>query len=444
MPHAVLHTPHGVKSRPVGTLRSPLRVFPPSLFAAASLCCFEAAAQEVLAPPLIDYSGGVALPLAAIATNQLGPLPPAMAAAAAIANEPPLLQWGPVNLRAHLLYRFLYGDGIPAQPGQNFTTVINEVRPGLLFELGRHWTLDYTPALRFYSNRHFRDTTDHSVVLKGATAYKDWTLGLSQGYAATSEPLIETGAQTDQESYSTAANAAYHVSTKTSLELGLNQDFRFVGQNQAGLQLTDSREWSTLDWLNYQFWPRFGAALGVGFGYLDLSAGSDMTYEQLQGRISWQATAKVSLVVSAGLDDRQFLSGNTPALLNPIFGASLLYQPFEPTMLSLNAARTVAPSYFQSQVTENTTLSGGVRQRLLRRLYLDLTAGYHLTSYEVTATGQAVNSDISGTFVNVQLSVPFLKRGTAAAFFQATENSSNDSLYSYSSTQVGLELGYRF
>ncbi|MGA2863522.1 MAG: hypothetical protein ABSF95_03435 [Verrucomicrobiota bacterium] len=433
-----------MKSRPVGTLRRPLRVLPPSLFAAACLCWFEATAQEVLAPPPIDYSGGAARPRAAIATDQLGPLPPAMAAAAAIANEPPLLQWGPVNLRAHLLYRFLYGDGIPARPGQNFTTVVNEVRPGLLFELGSHWTLDYTPTLRFYSNRQFRDTTDHSVVLNGATTYKDWTLGLSQRYASTSEPLIETGTQTDRENYSTAANATYHVSTKTSLELGLNQNFRFMGQNQAGRPLTDSRDWSTLDWLNYQFWPRFGAALGVGFGYLDFSAGSDMTYEQLQGRINWQATAKVSLVLNAGFDDRQFLSGNTPDLLNPIFGAALLYQPFEPTLLSLNAARTVVPSYFQSQVTESTTLSGSVRQRLLRRLYLDLTGGYRLSSYEATATGQPVNRDISGTFVNVRLNVPFLKRGTASAFFQAAENSSNDSLYKYSTTQVGLELGYRF
>jgi hypothetical protein len=55
-----------------------------------------------------------------------------------------------------------------------------------------------------------------------------------------------------------------------------------------------------------------------------------------------------------------------------------------------------------------------------------------------------VNRDISGTFVNVRLNVPFLKRGTASAFFQAAENSSNDSLYKYSTTQVGLELGYRF
>jgi hypothetical protein len=39
--------------------------------------------------------------------------------------EQPLLQWGPVGFYPHFLYRFLYGDGVPAQPGEHFATDIN-------------------------------------------------------------------------------------------------------------------------------------------------------------------------------------------------------------------------------------------------------------------------------------------------------------------------------
>ncbi len=399
------------------------------LFAAASLWSFEAAAQEVLAPPPIDYSGAAAMPRSAISTGQLGPLTPAMAAAAAIAGEPPLWSWGPINLRGHLLYRLLYGDGFPSAPGQNYKTVINEVDPGVLFELGPHWTLDYTPSLRFYSNQHFQDTTDHAVRLNGATTYEDWSLGLSQGYATSSQPLYETGAPTEYESYSTTANAAYQINTKTSLELGLSQSFQFVGQNQPGQALTDSRVWSTMDWLNYQFWPRFGAGVGASFGYINMGFGPDMTFEQAQGRINWQATDKVSLMLSGGLDDRQFLNSTTPALLNPIFMASALYKPFESTTLSLNAGRMVSPSLLQGLVAESTTVSGGINQRFFRKLNLSLTTGYTVVSYELSFAGSNLSREDDLTFANVRLSAPFRKRGTVAIFYQASENSSTQARY---------------
>src|SRR6185312_1384211 len=97
------------------------------------------------------------------------------------------------------------------------------------------------------------------------------------------------------------------------------------------------REWSTLDWINYQFEPRLDIALGAGLNYVNEDSGSDMTSEQLQGRIRWRAMDRISLQLHAGLEDRQFLSGGIPDLVNPVFGASVEYQPQESTSLSLNA-----------------------------------------------------------------------------------------------------------
>src|SRR4029077_20225898 len=127
---------------------------------------------------------------------------------------------------------------------------------------------------------------------------------------------------------------------------------------------------------NYQFWPNFGAAIGAGFEYDDVSVGPNMTSEQLQGRITWRAGNKLNLVLSGGVQDRQFLSSTVPDSVTPIFSLAAFYQLFEPTTLSLTASRTVSPAYFANQTTESTTVSAGVSQRLLKRLLLSVNGTY--------------------------------------------------------------------
>jgi hypothetical protein len=424
--------------------------FVPNFGVLATLCCLfcvtGALAQGVLAPPPPEYSQDLSLYQSAMPTNPgmnrlettlpLIPAPPL--------PLPPWLEWGPVHVHPHPLYRFLYGDGVPARPGEQFTTAINELYPGVLFELGKHWTLDYTPVIRVYSSSAFQDHVDQSVAFSGGTRYGDWGLGLSQTYSSSSQPLVETGGQTPQEIYSTALNANYLMSSALSLELGFRQDFRFVDQTVPGEQLVNSSEWSTLDWLNYQIAPRLGVAVGAGFGYVDVSAGSDSTYEQLQARITWRPGEKLSLTVSGGVDYRQFLVSDTPNLLNPILNFSALYHLFDPTTLSLNVNQTVNSSYFLAQVTEITDISGTLRQRLLKNFYLDLSGGYRITSYKETLFIYHLVREDHYSYVDVRLSVPILKRATAAIFYLASDNSSTAQGFAFTSRQVGFELGYRF
>jgi hypothetical protein len=388
----------------------------------------------------LDFSGTVQGPrsLRMMDTSILAP-PPTVSA-----PDAPFWQLGPVNMNPRLLYRFTYGDGIPAQANDRIKTAINEVHPGILFEVGRHWRLDYSPSFRFYSDDHFRNTIGQSVALDWSTTYQAWSLGASQRYTATSDPLIETGAQTDTDTYATELNARYIFNSKASLEMELNQDFRFVGQNASTQRLVDSKVWSTMDWFNYQFWPNFGVAVGLGAGYIDLSAGTAMSFEQLQGRVIWRATEKINLQVSAGLEDRQFLDVNTSDSINPLFGASLNYRPFEVTSISLNATRSMNTSFLYGQVTENTDISLGFKQRLFEVLTFDLTGGYRILDYQATMFGMVLSRQDDSTFINARLSVPFFKRGTAGIFYRVVDNTSSDTVFQRSSTQVGCDINYRF
>jgi hypothetical protein len=421
-----------------------------------------ARAQDTNTPPL-QYSSTPVLP-PAIETN-LPPLPPPvyfpeappaprLAGTSQLSVPPdvpapvlhPLLQWGPLTAQGHLLYRVSYGDGLQASPGQQSKTVINELYPGILFQWGSHWALDYTPILRFYSSSAFRNTFDNSVTLTGGTTYEDWTFGLSQSYASSSDPIIETGAQTDQQTFSTGLSAVRQIGSQTSLELGVSQNLRYSDQTISGQQLNSYNSWSTMDWLHYQFWSRFGAAVGVGFGYDNVKAGSDMTFEQIQGRVTWRVIKKLSVVLSGGAEDRQFLGSGAPDLLSPVFSLSARYSPFEFTTFSVSAYNAVTPSYYQDQVTENTSISAGVRQRLLGQLFLDLSGGYGNTTYHASTLGAAAanNGNYDSTFFGARLSTVLLERGTAAIFYSVNYNSSGAAIYNYTTTLVGLELSYRF
>ena len=438
-------------SRNASKTRSPKQVclrlhygLSPLLWVAPLVCASGgltgAWAQGVLAPPPPDFAG-MPPELRITGPNQPGEMPPIMRPAGA--NEP-LGQIGPVELRPHLLYRFLYGDGVPVRPGENLTTAINELYPGILLNLGSHWAVDYTPVLRFYSNNQFRNATDQAARLDGSAVYREWTFGLSQSYALTSDPLVETGGQTEEAVYSTVLRALYQLSTSTSLELSAHQDFRLMGQNPALPALSDSRRWSTLDWLDYRFGPSLTAGIGAGFGYDSVSPGTDMTFEQPQVRATWRPGEKLSILAAAGVEVRQFLGADVSDAVNPIFGVTASYQLFEATALSLAAARAVAPAYFNNELTVDTTVSGGLRQRLLKHFYLDVRGGYWFTSYSATAGGLDVNRQDNGTFFNVSLNTRFLKRGNAAVFYQYTENSSNEADFTFSGSQVGAELGYHF
>jgi hypothetical protein len=394
----------------------------------------ELSAQEALAPvPQYSITPPAMLPYT---TNELqvfssdNSIPPL--------EQKPLAQWGPVSVRPHVFYRFLYGDSIPSTTTNFVSTSIQQISPGIFLGLGNHWSLDYTPTLNYYSSSAFRDTLDHYVRLTGGTAYKDWVLGLSQSYQSSSPPLVETGQQTEQQTFTTALTGTDQINTRMALDLALG--LNIVDTDQ----FTSYKEWSTLNWLHYQFWPRVDTSLGLGVGYVTPNQGSDMLWERFLGRIGFRPANKISFEVHGGLETRQFLSGGDANLVNPLVGGLIQYQPFEVTRLSITVDRTVAASYFQNQITETFEVVGGVNQRLIKILYLNLSGGYHHVEY-VASTGAGTGRIDDYYTFDARLTTTFWKdRGSAALFYQYSDNSSTEPGFTYNSNQVGFELGYRW
>jgi hypothetical protein len=414
----------------------------------AALCAFVVAAgakaQSVLVPP-------PSIPASLQTTAQTGDTnqvdetggATSVSASTMMHNNNPF-QWGPVVLHPRISYAFSYNTGLQSQPGQSSDSFINTVTPGITLDLGRHWQLGYSAGITFYSDNNFNNTVNHNITLAGQTAYEDWTFSLSQNVAITSDPQIQTAQQTDLQTYSTSFGATYQINDAFSLQLSLAQNVVDASgfTNSAG----SSWDWSTMDWLNYQWAPGLTAGAGVGFGYNSVSSGSDMTYQDYQGRFTWQIARKLNLSLNGGAQVRQFRNSGQSSLVSPIFGATITYQPFQFTTLSVNASESISSSYFQNQVTKTTSVNAGLSQRLFGRYFLSLNGGYAVTTYEDSAPGpqQFSGRDDDISSFSVGLSTAFLKRGTASASYSISKTSSNVGGYSYTSNQVGFQLSYGY
>lgn len=364
---------------------------------------------------------------------------------------PRLFRFGKFLLRPHADYLFTYASGLQDLPGQSESTIIQQISPGFLIDLGEDWTLDYTPTLAFYSNAKFHNTVNHALSLVGRLDYEAWRFAVSHSTQITSDPMVQTGAQTDQTTHDTSLTASRDFNSRLSADFNFSQAVDLVsGYN-------NSYDWSTFEWLNYKFGPRFNVGLGAGGGYVLVQANGrqndsgdlDQSYEQLQARANWRATDKISLQLSGGFEDRQFMTANTGDSLNPLFGATIQYQPFRNTQISLGANRSVSSSdsYLAAQQVETTTVSAGLNQRLFRRYHLALTAGYTRMNYDAGSAavpGSAISRNDDEVSLSARLSHPFSKRGTWAVFYQYSDNASSQPGFSFESNQTGFEIFYNF
>lgn len=354
------------------------------------------------------------------------------------------LQWGPFQLRPFGSYRFTYGNGVSRSPGNQVTTAVHEITPGAVLQ-SRHLSFRYAPTLRYYSSEEFEDGVDHSASASAFFGVDDWFFNLSHSFSDSSSPLIETGSQTDRQSHSTALSAHYQYSEKTSFDFSLSQSI------QESSALNSSKSWSSMNWINYHWNEKLVLGAGLGGGYTIQDFGFDMTHEQIQARVAWSPGEKLDFSINGGFEFRQFVDSPFDDQVNPLFGASIGYRPWESTTFSLSANRRVGSSLLQVQTTETTSLSAGIRQRLLEVLHLDLFARFSQQDYKGSSTAgvepgtdlQTERSDDILSF-SATLGTRVFKKGDVSIFYQHSQNESTTRGYTYDSEQYGLQISYHF
>ncbi|HTV42193.1 MAG TPA: hypothetical protein VMF08_16600 [Candidatus Sulfotelmatobacter sp.] len=375
------------------------------------------------------------------------------AATAPAPYEP--FQWDQFVLRPHADYQYIDAYHVLAAPSNLVDTTIQRISPGLLFNLGPHWALDYTLTLGLYSNTNFGTEVDHSITLTGQTVYGDWIFGFLQSVLLTSTPLVEFGGQQDQQYYNTSVTGHHEVSPRVSIDLSLNQNIQVFSGN--GFE--NMHSWSTIDWLNYAPQSHISFGIGPGLGYNNAVYGPDSLFQQIQARVNWRLTDILSLQVSGGVVETEFLgSQGNGDLFSPIYSGSLQLQPFSQTEISVYASRYVSPSVLVGEYTEGTTFGASFGQRFLGQFYFSVDAGYSNQKYVASAITVPVlinTNTIAFETLNegrtdklyslsCRLGHSFLQRGNISIFYAYSSDNSSFGGYSFASNQFGAEVSYSF
>ena len=348
------------------------------------------------------------------------------------------LRWGPIDFHPHVSYRYLYGNGIQASPGNTKKTEVHNFSPGLFANLRARWTVDFTPTWTYYSSSAFRDTVNQVGQINWATKYEVWTLSAAQTYSKSDSPLVETGSQTKQTSYTTNFNAAIAFNSRYALETNLTQSLNFTEAH------SNVRTWSVRDMLHRRISSRLDTALGIDYSYTAVDRTPDMASLQFLGNLTWRVIDQLNMSLMAGLENREIYAKPTTSKQNPVYSASIQFIPVATTQLGFTASRSSSASFLDGQIMESTRYGFTLNQRLLKRLQFSASLSHQESKYTATSTSTTAGRADKIDSLNLGLNTTFLTRLRTGLTYQYNRNTSNVPGFTFASNQIGVDVGYTF
>ena len=312
--------------------------------------------------------------------------------------------------------------------------------------------LDYMPSAILFVNHSDEDAFNQLIHLEGGYDFGRLRLSLFQDVAllqsANLNSIIDTtglwanldaSAPTRLNIFNTRVRADYDLTGKLFLQGEFDSYTYFYPNNISDYTVSGGL------YLYYNWLPKLSVGVGGTFGYNWVDdPTTNQTFEQVNARMNYQATSKLALYASAGVEFRQF-DGNRSTYTTPVFEVGLEHHPFEGTTFTLAAGRRMYNSGFlANQNFANTYVVGRFQQRLFRRVYLGLGAGYENSNYYATTNNVSAPRDDDYWFVEPSLDVLITRWLSAGVYYLHREDSSNIDFFSFDDNQVGVRATVRF
>ena len=365
---------------------------------------------------------------------------------------------------------FLNGNGTAGGRGLSRSDVYFFIEPSVSLGYGDFLTratnyveLDYTLDALLFTRNTSQDTVQHFVNLQGAYHFAQVTFTLSQGVQildstdlgaggsggllgsantpATSAGQVNLDAsqRTRLNIFTTRVDANYAFSDKTSVDL----DGYFSAYDYASLTSSDTISGDA--YFNYSPTGKITLGLGVTGGYVIQDAPApDEYFQQLNLRLSYAATTKLSAAGSVGLEVRE-ISGGGGTEVNPIFNLTVTYAPRDSTSLSFTASRNIDTSAVLTGENFDTTgFTFTVSQRFFQRATASLSLGY--TNSDYVTTGRGVGLDRTDDYYFVQPGIDYTIRDNLSVglFYSHRQNASSLSGNSFNDNQIGAHVSLSF
>jgi len=314
--------------------------------------------------------------------------------------------------------------------------------------------LDYMPSAILFVDHSDQDAFNQLISLTGGYSSGRLTLTLYQSVAilesANFNSFFDTTglwANTDASgptrmnwSY-TFLTANYQLTGKISLQAEFGAPiYAYLGDGN----ISDYTIFGGL-YVYYNWLPKLSVGIGTTFGYTWVDEPTtNQSFEQINLRLNYAWTAKLSLYASGGVEFRQF-DGNRNTYDSPVFEVGLSYNPFSGSYLSLAAGRRIYPSgYVDNQDFGATYVAARFQQRLFRRIYFGLGAGYENSNYIATDRDVSATRNDNYWFIEPSVDVLINRWLSAGVYYLHRESSSNEDFVSWEDNQVGVRATFRF
>jgi hypothetical protein len=254
---------------------------------------------------------------------------------------------------------------------------------------------------------------------------------------------VDVSGRTRLDLYSANVGASYDLSGKTFISAGAS----FSASEYDNL--ISSQSFGGNVFLNYRYSSKLTLGVGGGAGRNTIDPPDpDETFEQASARIIYDLSGKLSFTGTAGAEFRQIDSGllnDSESFVTPVFDASLLYQPFDGTKISLTASRrTLNSAVIAGEDYDVTSVGVDIHQRLLQRITLGLTLSYqNLNYFTTTAQTSSARSDDYYS-IEPSVDVAITRFWSVGAFYNRRQDSSSLDSFNFESNQVGFRTSLKF
>jgi len=364
-----------------------------------------------------------------------------------------------LRLNAHAVY----DDNINISNGDRISDIYTAIEPSITFGFGdlksgdaNFILVNYMASLFLFADHDENDALQHLFQLQGQYQLSRLTLSLTQSIQILDgtdlrnldsstgnfgqQVNLDVAGRTRYNIYDTRVNAAYYLTGKTFLSVG--GDYSLSDYDT----LISSSTASANIFINYNYSPKLVIGLGGTFGKTMVDdPNPDETFQQGNIRLSYQATGKIDLAASAGVEVRHFDGDLRDEYVTPVFELTLNYLPFDGTRIFLTAnRRTNNSAVLLGQDFAVTNFTAGIQQRFLQRFTLAFDAGYENGDYFSTVGAPGADRLDNYFFVEPSITVRVTRFWTLGAYYLHRANDSSFDAFSFHDNQVGVRTSLEF
>ena len=301
---------------------------------------------------------------------------------------------------------------------------------------GDYAFINYTANATHFLSHDSADAVDQNGEFKSQWAFSKLILGLNGQVQELSGPEIDLGMRTRRTISTVDTTANYTISDKTSFDLDAGGTVR-----KYATELSSSEVHGQL-FMNYQWAPKTSVGVGVVAGLRQLDTAPDQYYQQGLLRATYDATDRLSVNLSGGIEVDEANGGSTR--LNPVFGLGAKYHIDAQDDLTLDASRYTSSSAITSgETTETTTVNIGFHHRIYSSFSFAFSLGYQNVEFYNQALSTLVRTD-NYIFLRPSVSYSFAEWSQLELAYEYHRDVSSQQSFDFGENIASLQLNLIF